>query len=113
MNRRKLLHRAAAIPVVAVGAKALWHGGGPAAAAAPTEKVSEDNATAQALAYVHDAEASPKRTTAEQRKQFCDNCLHYTEPAGAGEPGWGACAVLPGYLVAAKGWCMVWVAKPA
>ncbi len=112
MNRRKLLHRAAAIPVAALGAKALWHGGGPAAAAAPTEKVSEDNATAQALSYVHDAEASPKRATAEQKKQFCYNCLHYDKTVG-GEKGWGACAVLPGYLVAGKGWCMVWVAEPA
>lgn len=109
MNRRKLLHRAAAIPVIALGASQLWHRD---AHAAPLEKVSEDNPTAKALAYVHDAEASDKRATAEQRTQFCDNCLHYQPQADAAD-GWGGCAVIPGYLVAAKGWCMVWVAKPA
>ena len=109
MNRRKLLHRAAAIPVVALGVNQLWHSRAEAGPALP--KVTEDNATAQALSYVHVAEDSPKRTSAEQKKQFCDNCLHYV--ASEAEADWGTCAVLPGYLVAAKGWCMVWVAKPA
>ena len=103
MNRRQLLGRAAAIPVLAVGSSRII-----AADALP--KVTEDDATAMALSYVHDAEASPKRTTDEQKTQFCDNCLHYGANA---EAGWGTCAVIPGKLVADKGWCMVWVAKPA
>ena len=103
MNRRQLLGRAAAIPVLAVGGSRII-----AAEALP--KVTEDDATAMALSYVHDAEASPKRTTDEQKTQFCDNCLHYGANA---EAGWGTCAVIPGKLVADKGWCMVWVAKPA
>ena len=103
MNRRQLLGRAAAIPVLAVG-------GGRIFAAEAPPKVTEDDPMAVALSYVHDAAASPKRTTDEQKTQFCDNCIHYAESA---EDGWGTCAVLPGKLVAAKGWCMVWVVKPA
>ncbi len=103
MNRRQLLGRAAAIPVLAVG-------GGRIFAAEAPPKVTEDDPLAVALSYVHDAAASPKRTTDEQKTQFCDNCIHYAETA---EDGWGTCAVLPGKLVAAKGWCMVWVVKPA
>ena len=103
MNRRQLLGRAAAIPVLAVG-------GGRIFAAEAPPKVTEDDPMAVALSYVHDAAASPKRTTDEQKTQFCDNCIHYAETA---EDGWGTCAVLPGKLVAAKGWCMVWVVKPA
>ena len=103
MNRRQLLGRAAAIPVLAVGGSRIF------AAEAPP-KVTEDDPMAVALSYVHDAAASPKRTTDEQKTQFCDNCIHYAETT---EDGWGTCAVLPGKLVAAKGWCMVWVVKPA
>ena len=103
MNRRQLLGRAAAIPVLAVGGSRII------AAEAPP-KVTEDDPLAMAYSYVHDAAASPKRTTDEQKTQFCDNCIHYAETA---EDGWGTCAVLPGKLVAAKGWCMVWVVKPA
>ena len=103
MNRRNFVRRsAAAIPLLALGGNRLW-----AAEALP--KVEESNATAQALGYVHDATTSPKRTSEEQKTQFCDNCLHYGASA---EDGWGTCALIPGYLVAAKGWCIVWVAKP-
>ena len=76
------------------------------------ELISEDHATAKALAYVHDAAASPKRVTDEQKTQFCDNCIHYVQKEAAGpepEDGRGTCALLPGFLVAAKGWCSVWV----
>ena len=104
MNRRNFVrHSTAAIPLLALGGSRLW-----AAEALP--RLEESNATAQALAYVDDATTSPKRTTAEQKTQFCDNCLHY---GASEENGWGTCAVVPGYWVAAKGWCMVWVAKPS
>ena len=88
------------------------------AAQEPLPKIEESNPTAAALSYVHDATTSPKRTTEEQKKQYCDNCIHYKATEGAAEgadaegEGWGTCAVLPGFLVAAKGWCMVWVAQP-
>ena len=100
MNRRQMIGRAATIPLLAVGGRIL-------AAEAPP-KVTEDDPTAMALAYVHDAAASPKRTTDAQQTQFCDNCLHYGTST---VDDWGTSAVIPGKLVAAKGWCMVWVAK--
>ena len=51
-----------------------------------------------------------KRATEEGKKQFCDNCLHY-KPSE--EEGWGPCAIFPGFVVAAKGWCNVWVKAEA
>ena len=111
MNRRQLLRRAAAtIPVLTLGGHRAW-----AAEADSLELISEDHATAKALGYVHDAAASPKRVTEEQKTQFCDNCIHYVAKAPAGpepEDGRGTCALLPNYLVTAKGWCTVWVVKP-
>ena len=120
MNRRQLLCRGAAtIPVIALGAGRVWAADDAAtddSAATELELISEDHATAKALAYVHDAAASPKRVTDEQKTQFCDNCIHYVQKEAAGpepEDGRGTCALLPGFLVAAKGWCSVWViARP-
>lgn len=116
MNRRQLLCRGAAtIPVIALGAGRVWAADDSAtddSAATELELISEDHATAKALAYVHDAAASPKRVTDEQKTQFCDNCIHYVQKEAAGpepEDGRGTCALLPGFLVAAKGWCSVWV----
>ena len=116
MNRRKLLCRGAAtIPVLALGARRLW-AADEAGDETELELISEDHPTAKALAYVHDAAKSPKRVTEEQKTQFCDNCIHYVAKEAAGpapEDGRGTCALLPGYLVTAKGWCSVWVVKPA
>lgn len=109
MNRRQLLYRGAAtIPVLALVAGRV--AAADEAAATELELISEDHATAKALSYVHDATKSPKRVTDEQKTQFCDNCIHY---APQPEDGRGTCALLPGFLVAAKGWCSVWVVKPA
>ena len=116
MNRRQLLRRSAvALPVLSLGAGRLW-AADEAGGEGEIELISEDHATAKALAYVHDAAESPKRVTDEQKTQFCDNCIHYVAKEAAGpepEDGRGTCALLPGYLVAAKGWCSVWVVKPA
>lgn len=116
MNRRQLLRRGAvAVPVLSLGAGRLW-AADEAEGEAALELIAEDHPTAQALSYVHDAAKSPKRTTDEQKTQFCDNCIHYVAKEAAGpapEDGRGTCALLPGYLVAAKGWCSVWVVKPA
>ena len=112
MNRRQLLCHAAATPLLALGVQPAWAQGAQDEALA---LISEEHATAKALAYVHDAAESPKRMTEAQKQQFCDNCIHYAakEPAGPNpEDGRGTCALLPGHLVAAKGWCSVWVQKP-
>ena len=116
MNRRKLLRRGAAtIPVLALGGGRLW-AADEAGGEAELELIAEDHPTAKALSYVHDAAKSPKRVTDEQKTQFCDNCIHYVEKDPVGpepEDGRGTCALLPGFLVTAKGWCSVWVVKPA
>ena len=109
-TRRKFISTTAktvaTIPVVALlGEQALGEEAGAAA------KLDESNPTAVALGYKHDAndvdvDRFAKRATEEGKKQFCDNCLHY-KPSD--EEGWGPCAIFPGFNVAAKGWCNVWV----
>ena len=111
ISRRKFISTTskavATIPVVALfGARAF---GEEAAAGVP--KLDESNPTAVALGYKHDAndvdvDRFAKRATEEGKTQFCDNCLHY-KPSD--EEGWGPCAIFPGFNVAAKGWCNVWV----
>ncbi len=81
--------------------------------AAGEVKISEDDPVAVALGYKHDATAVdtskfPRRAGSEGATQFCDNCLQYK----ATEEEWGTCAIFPGKLVAAKGWCNVWVPIP-
>ena len=81
--------------------------------AAGEVKITEDDPVAAALGYKHDATAVdtskfPKRAAPGGEEEFCDNCLQYK----ATEEGWGTCAIFPGKLVAAKGWCNVWVAIP-
>lgn len=86
-------------------------------------RLDESDPVAVAFGYRHDADAVdttrfPKRATAEGKTQFCDNCLHYANAEEA--DGWAPCALFPiagavppkGRLVAAKGWCNVWVAQP-
>lgn len=97
----------ATIPVVAVfGERAFGEQAGAAA------RLDESNPTAVALGYRHDADdvdvdRFPKRASEEGKTQFCDNCLHYKPSPD--EEGWGPCAIFPGFNVAAKGWCNVWV----
>ena len=104
LSRRKLLTRAgqgmALIPLVALSERTVW----------AAEKISESEPTAVALGYVHDAGKTdttkfPKRAGPEGAKQFCDNCSQYKTT----EEGWGTCTIFPNKLVAAKGWCNVWV----
>lgn len=72
-------------------------------------QLSEDDPVARALGYRHDA------TTVDQVRfpnyapgRRCASCQLYQAPSG--EP-WAKCAVVPGKLVAAAGWCSAWVAK--
>ena len=68
------------------------------------ERLDEDSAEAQALDYVHDA-ADADHPSYEEG-QVCDNCDLWTDPTAE---DWGPCAVFPGKLVAAGGWCSAWV----
>ncbi len=67
--------------------------------AAEMPKVDLEDPTAKALAYVHN---SP------DANQLCQGCQLYTDAASA---EWGPCAIFPGKLVSAKGWCKSWVKR--
>lgn len=68
-------------------------------------KVSEDDATAKALAYTHDASTSTGRTNTDQ---LCNNCLYYK---GTADDAWARCDLFPGKVVSGPGWCNAWTAK--
>lgn len=110
ISRRKFigtaLAAAALTPVVGRGLFQAAHAG-------ELPKVSEDDPTAVALGYVHDAASVdtskfPKRAGEAGATQFCDNCSLYQ--AAEGEE-WGKCSIFPGKLVKGAGWCNAWVAK--
>ncbi|MDJ0878685.1 MAG: high-potential iron-sulfur protein [Halieaceae bacterium] len=76
------------------------------------DKVTEDDPTAVALGYLHDATKVDtakwaKRAGDAGAKQFCNNCALYVDQGD----GWGACSIFQGRLVAGGGWCNAWIAK--
>jgi len=80
------------------------------AAAQDLPKLTEDDPAAIALQYVHDAaNVDPAKSPRYQAGQSCSNCLQVQGEEGA---EFRPCAIFPGKLVASKGWCSVWVAKP-
>jgi hypothetical protein len=63
------------------------------------------------LGYRHDSTKVdrakyPKHTT----KQECVNCALWQ---GAASDPWAGCAMFGRKQIAAKGWCMAWVPRPA
>ena len=75
------------------------------------DKVTEDDPTAVALGYRHDASTVDttkftKRAGDAGAKQFCNNCALYVDQGD----GWGSCSIFQGRLVAGVGWCNAWVA---
>ncbi|TDJ41592.1 MAG: twin-arginine translocation signal domain-containing protein [Gammaproteobacteria bacterium] len=70
-------------------------------------KLSLDDPLAVGLQYVEDATASS--SPAYKAGSTCDNCLQIQGPAG---DAFRRCAIVPGKLVAAAGWCSAWVAMP-
>ncbi len=83
--------------VVAISLSTLTRQG--IALAAETPKLGLEDPTAKALQYVHE---SPDAA------QLCVGCQLYT---GTADAEWGPCAIFPGKLVNAKGWCKSWIAK--
>ncbi len=76
------------------------------------EPLDEADPIAVALGYKADASAVdvsrfPKRAGEEGAEQFCSNCALYKDVNGT----YGTCSAVPGKLVAAAGWCNVWVLK--
>lgn len=102
-NRRHFLQLAAVSAATAsVGG---LMGAGNAVAA---EKLSLTDPAAVSLAYVEKAESSKDPVYKKGAK--CDNCMLYQSAQAAG--GYGPCGAFGGKLVAAGGWCKVYVAKP-
>ena len=64
---------------------------------------------AVALKYVHDVAEVDPATPRFDPSQNCANCAQIQGDEGA---EWRPCAIFPGKLVAAKGWCSVWVPMP-
>jgi hypothetical protein len=83
-------------------AKLATHG---TAVASELPQLSEDDPTAQALSYVHDAANAP----AGKRKDgtFCKNCNLIKGTQGT----WRGCAIFPGKAVHENGWCAGWVGR--
>lgn len=100
-SRRAIL-RGSAIGLAALAGSALL----PAARlqASDQPQVSEDDTTAKALKYKHDATAS-ERPSADQ---FCNNCRYFRGSAG---DEWAPCDLFPGKVVNGNGWCNVWAKK--
>ena len=99
-NRRRFIRLTVASLAAAPFASALL-----SESAAAVEKVSESNATAQALGYKEDATKAPQRKDANAT---CANCNLYQGKPGAPD---GPCVLFQGNLVSAKGWCTAWVKK--
>jgi len=74
--------------------------GGVALRANAQERLTEDDATAVSLGYVHESVVTDKH---------CSNC-NYIQGAAAAE--WRPCTIIPGKLVNAKGYCNIWAAIP-
>ena len=70
-------------------------------------RLDENDPTAKALSYVHDA----KTVDAAKRfsDRYCYNCALF---AGEVDDEWAACSIFPGKAVANQGWCSVWAPKP-
>ena len=109
-DKFSLSRRAWLITAVSASAGALLRDGSATAQAAPLPHLDEKNPTAHALGYVADAaKIDPKAEVIFKVGSRCSNCLQLQGKAG---DAWRPCAVFPGQLVSATGWCRVWVPKP-
>lgn len=75
-------------------------------AALAADRLDPNSAQAKAMSYVENA--SDSTHSAYQAGHNCSNCLMFTDPT---QTEWGPCAVFPGKLVAAGGWCNAWVTR--
>ncbi|MGB5246111.1 MAG: high-potential iron-sulfur protein [Woeseia sp.] len=95
--------------VSAVAAAACFVRPGKEAIAQEMPHLTEDDPTAQAMKYVHDYTTVDPATRANPAEnQHCANCALIQGEDGA---AWRPCAIFPGKLVNADGWCSVWAPK--
>ena len=82
----------------------------PESRAAEAVHLSPTDPAAVALGYHESVKTvNPKDFPTFQPGQSCSNCLQLQGAAGE---AWRPCALFPGKLVSADGWCKVWVKKP-
>jgi hypothetical protein len=83
--------------------------GWPALAAAQTPQLDEKDPQALTLGYVANAaKVDVKKNPTYKPGQTCANCVLLTGKEG---DAFRPCAVFPGKLVAAAGWCRSWVKR--
>lgn len=85
------------------------------APAGEMQKLTLDDPSAQALGYQHNAadvdlQKYPQRAKAEAANHYCSNCALFQAEEGA---EWGPCALFPGKLVNANGWCSGYAPRQA
>lgn len=74
-------------------------------------KLDPNDPTAKALLYVNnaaDVDTSNPAAAKYAEGQTCANCAQIQGEDGA---EWRPCGIFPGKVVAAAGWCSVWVGK--
>ena len=72
-------------------------------------KLAEDDPTATAMRYTHDASTVDAGSRANPAaEQTCANCALIQGNDGE---AWRPCQIFPGKLVASAGWCAVWAPK--
>jgi len=78
-------------------------------ALAQPAKIEENDATAVALGYKHDAsKVDAKKFPTYASGRTCANCMLFQ---GKAADSWGSCGAMGGKLVNAKGWCAAWAKK--
>ena len=111
VNRRKFLFGLSiALPVGA----ALLDGGliqgveAQTQAPAALPRLSLTDPSAIALLYVEDAAKVDKKNPMAARFAPGQNCATCSQLQGKAGEAYRVCAIFPGHLVSAKGWCSVW-----
>jgi hypothetical protein len=81
------------------------------AEAASLPHLAEDDPTAMALKYHHDATAAPRaeKSGVPAQDQFCHNCRFIQADSGE----WRPCQIFPGKAVNENGWCSSWMEQSA
>ncbi len=114
-SRRDAIHQLVSITVITLAARSAVGAGraaGPVGrngTTAPLPHLSETDPYAEALAYRTDAKSVDRAAQPQYRTgQTCANCASV---AGAATDQWRPCALIPGYLVSAGGWCQMYATK--
>jgi hypothetical protein len=75
-------------------------------------KLDPKDKTAIALLYVEDTTKVDKKNPMAARHTPQQNCANCAQIQGKAGDALRPCAIFPGKLVNARGWCSVWAKKP-